>query len=83
MTMASSKNKATTSYQQDMPNLALFRSLVGTLPSKLKNINEATYAELSNAESEALDVLNKINMITGQVQLEVQALASKRRLEVR
>lgn len=81
--MASNKNKTTTDYQQDMPNLALFRSLVGMLPSKLKNINEATYAELSNAESEALDVLNKINMITGQVQLEVQALASKRRLEVR
>jgi hypothetical protein len=80
--MVSSKDKAS-SYQQDMPNLALFRSLVGTLPSKLKNINEATYSELPNAESEALEVLNKINMITGQVQLEVQALASKRRLEVR
>ena len=67
----------------ETPNLTLLRSLVGSLTVKIKAIENATYAELPEAESEANAVFQKINMVTGQAQLEVQAIADKRRQEVR
>ena len=67
----------------DTPNLTLLRSLVGSLTVKIKAIENATYAELPEAESEANAVFQKINMVTGQTQLEVQSIADKRRQEIR
>lgn len=67
----------------ETPNLTLLRSLVGSLTVKIKAIKNATYAELPEAESEANVIFDKINMVTGQAQLEVQAIADKRRQEVK
>lgn len=67
----------------ETPNLTLLRSLVGSLTVNIKAIENATYAELPEAESEANAIFNKINMVTGQAQLEVQAIADKRRQEVK
>lgn len=67
----------------DTPNLTLLRSLVGSLTVKIKAIENATYAELPEAESEANVIFDKINMVTGQAWLEVQAIADKRRQEVK
>lgn len=67
----------------ETPNLKLLHSLVATLNSKVKKIKSATYAELSEVESEALMIFRQINMITGQAELEVGRIADARRQEVK